>query len=123
LSDISAEGSPVGNDSLDGLARLASSVFSGVGVISFIGETVVGDDIFVGEPWETTSASSVAKIGLGLKASVRAINDPLLREGDELLLGQEPLSFNVLSSGEGPARSAACLVLHWGDSSLLSPIP
>jgi hypothetical protein len=58
-----------------------------------------------------------------LEAAVRAINDPLLREGDELSLGKEPLSFNVLSSGEGPARSTASLVLDWGNCSLLAPVP
>jgi len=123
LSDISAEGSPVGDHGHAGLSRLASSVLSGVGVISLVGESLVGDDIFVGEPWKSSTASSVAKIGLGLEAAVRAINDPLLRQGDQLLLGQEPLSFNVLCSRESPARTAAGLVLNWGDSSLLSPVP
>lgn len=123
LSDISAEGSPVRDRGHAGLSRLASSVFSGVGIVSLISESVVVDDILVGEPGKSSTASSVAEIGLGLEAAVRAINDPLLRQGDELLLGQEPLSFNVLCSRESPARTAAGLVLNWGDSSLLSPVP
>jgi len=35
---------------------------------------------------------------------------------------EEPLSFNVLSSRKGPARSAAGLVLNRGDGSLCSPV-
>jgi len=123
LSDISAEGGPVGDHGHAGLSRLASSVFSGVGIVSLISKSLVVDDVFVGKPWKSSTASSVAQIGLGLEAAVRAINNPLLREGDELLLGQEPLSFNVLCSRESPARTAAGLVLNWGDSSLLSPVP
>jgi len=123
LGDISAECSPVGNLGNDWLSRLASSILSSVWVVSLIGESTVGDDVFVGEPWKSSTASTVAEIWFGLKAAVRAIDDPLFRERNELSLGKEPLSFNVLSSGEGPARSTAGLVLDGGDCSLLGPVP
>jgi len=123
LGDISAECSPVGNLGNVGLAGLAGSILSSVWVVSLVGESTIGDDVLVCEPWESSSTSSVAEIWFGLKAAVRAIDDPLFRERNEFSLGKEPLSFNVLSSREGPARSAAGLVLDGGDCSLLAPVP
>jgi len=123
LSDISAEGSPVGNDSNIWLSSLASSLLSSVGIVSLISKSCIGDDILIGEPWESSSTSTVAKIGFRLQAAVRAIDDPLFRQRNEFVLGKEPLSLNVLSSREGPARTAAGLVLNGSNGTLLAPIP
>lgn len=57
-----------------------------------------------------------------MKARSRAVNNPLFREGNECISSNLPLSFNVLSSGEGPARSARSLVLDWGNGTFGSPI-
>jgi len=122
VSGVVVQSGPVGDLGNAGVARGARGLLSDVGIVSLIGQSTVGDDVFVGQPGKSTSASSIAQLGLGLQASVRAINDPLLRERGQSVSSQEPLSLNVFSGGEGPARTAALLVLHGGDGSLGSPI-
>jgi len=70
LSGISGEGGPVGNLGNDGLSSLASLINSLVGIVSLVGESTVGDDILISQPWETSSATAVAEIRLGLEASL-----------------------------------------------------
>jgi len=122
VGGVVVQSGPVGDLGNAGVARRARGLLSNVGIVSLVGQTSVGDDVLIGQPWKSSSASSVAQIGLGLQASVRAIDDPLLREGDQRVSRKEPLSLNVLSGGEGPARTAALLVLHGGDCSLGSPV-
>jgi hypothetical protein len=52
-----------------------------------------------------------------------AVNKVLLRESNELGLGQKVGTFGGTSGRERPARSALSLVFDVGDGSVLSPIP
>jgi len=119
LIDISADGFPVGDDSIDWFASLAGSFKTSVGILRFVSETMVGDDISVSQPGETSSTTTVAKVWFRLKACVGAINDPLFgeRDGGSQFLGKSPLTLNVLSGGESPARSTTGLVLDSADNS------
>jgi len=123
VSGISVESGPVGDGGYGRISAGAGALFSSVWIIGFSGETLVCDDVFVGQPWKTSSASTVAKIGLGLQASVGTVDDPLFREGRNWAVSsQEPLSFNVFSSREGPARSTLLLILNSAHCVFGSPI-
>jgi len=83
----------------DGRSAVGSRVLAlvgsrgGVGIRSFSIDSLVGNDVLEGVVHET-SVASVVSLGN------RAIDEVLLREGDESSGGEEVASFNGSSSGE-----------------------
>ena len=51
-----------------------------------------------------------------------AVEELLLREGFQDSILEEVRAFNGTGGGEGPARSAMCLILDFSDGSLGSPV-
>jgi len=114
----------VGRDGVvgaDGGSPAGGAVFAGVGVSglvwvgSFGVDTTVGLHISEGRVHETTAATIVSIVPA-------AIAQILFAKADQLSGGTVVGGFHGSSSGEGPARSTASLVLYWGDGSLVSPV-
>jgi hypothetical protein len=106
------------------LVQIAILIDSSVGILSLSLESSPGHDVDVSVPLPSSSASLVADLAIGgfLRASVRAVDDELLREKDLLSILDGILGLDVSSGAEGPAGSALSLVLHGGDDSLGSPV-
>jgi hypothetical protein len=121
---FSFNSSPVVDVTTKGVDIFASVVISIVRISGLSSKELVVDDILVGQPWESTVASSVAELRVRCQARVGAINDPLFRERNQSVLGvvDLPLSFNVPTGREGPARTALSLIFNFGHSSLGSPV-
>jgi hypothetical protein len=85
-----------GNSVLGLLSLVALTVLSSVWVVSLSVETAVGDDVLESLVHETTVAALVAE-------GARAVNELLLREGDEVTSGNSVSTLNGASGGEGPA--------------------
>jgi hypothetical protein len=85
-----------GNNLLGLLGLVAGSVHSSVWVVRLGVETAVGDDVLESVVHETTVAALVSE-------GARAVNELLLREGDEVSSGDSVSSLNGTSGGEGPA--------------------
>jgi len=94
---------------------LASSVLSSVGVGGLSVNTTIGNDVSHGLSHQTTIATLIS---LG----IRAVNQVLLRQGDQLVGSQEVAALNGASGGEGPAGTALALILDASDSTLVSPV-
>jgi len=93
-----------------------SSVLCSVWVACLGINSLVVNDILHGLGHESSVASLVA-------LAVRAINEILLRQANELLLSYEVASLSRSSSGESPAGTTLLLVLDGGNSSMLIPVP
>jgi hypothetical protein len=85
-----------GNSVLGLLGLVALTVLSSVWVVRLGVKTAVGDDVLEGLIHETTVAALVAE-GAG------AVNELLLREGNEVASGNSVSTLNRASGGEGPA--------------------
>jgi len=98
---------------LSGVGRVvASSVSGSVGVLAL--EVLgVGLNVLHG----VFLPSTVATVALGV-----AVNDLLLREGEESSSGDLVMSLNGGGGRESPAGSARSLVLDWVDGTLGSPV-
>ena len=98
---------------LSGVGRVvASSVSGSVGVLAL--EVLgVGLNVLHG----VFLPSTVATVALGV-----AVNDLLLREGEESSSGDLVMSLNGGGGRESPAGSARLLVLDWVDGTLGSPV-
>jgi len=104
----------------DGTTRVgsivtASTITSSVGVRSLGVKTLVGDDIGEGIVHQTTVATLVTLLG-------GAVNQVLLREGDELASSLEVSTLDGAGGGERPARTALALILDGGDVALSAPV-
>ena len=95
------------------LAVLVSSV---VGILLLSAETLVVDVV-----QSAPGPASVATLVLVLGDS-GAIDQLLLRQGDQLTRVDEVSSLDGTSGREGPAGSARGLVLDGGDGTLISPV-
>ena len=114
--DISVGGNLEGGAlSLGGIAGSLSSASGGVWVGG-----LGGDGVGLGPLEGLVHKTSVASEILG--GTVVALDEVLLGEGFELASGDEVSTFEATSGGEGPARSAAALVLDIGDGSFLNPV-
>jgi hypothetical protein len=94
----------------------AGSVLCSVWVAGLSVDSLGIDDVLHSLSHESSIASLVSLI-------VRAINEVLLGQADELLRGEEVASLSGSSGGEGPARTALLLVLNMGDGSQCVPVP
>jgi len=121
---LSFNSSPVVDVGTEGVDGLASIVVSIVGVSGFSSKELVVNDILIGQPWESTVTSSVAELRVRCQAGVGAINNPLFRERNQSVLGvvDLPLTFNVSTGGECPARTALTLIFNFANSSFGSPV-
>jgi len=104
----------------DGTTRVgrvvtASTITSSVGVRSLSVKTLGLDDILESIVHQTTVATLVTLLG-------GAVNQVLLRKGDELASGLEVGTLNGTSGGERPARTALALILDGGDVALSAPV-
>jgi hypothetical protein len=113
LGDILVTGD--GDDVLGLLLLVAGTVLGSVWVVLLSVETTVLDNVLEGVVHETTVATHVAE-GAG------AVNELLLREGDELAGGDGVGTLDGTGGGERPAGTALALVLDWGDGTLGSPV-
>jgi hypothetical protein len=104
--------------------HVAGASLSGVGIGSLSGQTTPGLDISHSSPRPATVATLVANgsVASDVGASVRAVNNSLLREEDLLVLLDDVLGLDVTGGGEGPARTALTLILNGGNLTLSSPI-
>jgi len=92
------------------------SILSSVWISAFSINSFVGDDVGHGLSHQTTVASLIS-----LRSG--AIDEILLREGNEILFGQEVASFSGSSGRKGPARTALLLILNWSNGSFIIPVP
>lgn len=76
--------------------RGASAVGASVGVGGLSANATIGDDVLEGLVHQTTVAALVALSG-------RAVHQLLLRQGDQLALGDLPSTLDGTRGGEGPA--------------------
>lgn len=83
------------------------------------GDTVVVDDPLVGAAGKATLAAEVGAVEVKVPG---AVDELLLREGDELLVLEIPDSLEGTGGAKGPAGSADTLVLDGGDGSDGGPV-
>jgi len=93
----------------------ASAILRRVGIVRLSGETLVCNNVLKGGVHETTVAALVT---LGR----RAVNELLLREGDERTIGEKPRSLNRAGGRERPAGAALSLVLDRRHGTLRRPV-
>ena len=97
------------------LSLLAGAVDALVGIDGLGGDAIVVDDVLEGVVHEAAVAALVA---LG----ARAVDQLLLRETDQRLVGQKMRAFNGAGGRESPAGAALALVLDGGDGTVLRPV-
>lgn len=106
-----------------GTVKRASSINCLVRVAGFSVNSSVGHDVSESVRLETTLAARVARLRAVVShAFVITIDQVLFGKTSQSVAGQKPLSFNVTSGRESPARTALTLVLNRSNSSFGSPV-
>jgi len=97
------------------LGGVTLSISGSVSVVSFRVNSSVLDDVSEGVVHESSVASHVSR-------GLVAIDELLLREGNELSVGDEVGTLGRTGGGEGPARTTLSLVLDISDGTSSSPV-
>lgn len=95
----------------------ARIVFGGVWVSSLSADTLrLSCNVLESVRWETTLATMVVEVS-------GAINELLLGKWSEVLVLQKFVGLESTNGGESPAGTAASLILNWGNTIVISPVP
>ena len=96
--------------------KVAFSIFSSVGIVSFSSYSTSIFKILKGMRRKSTSASMIVIIS-------STIYKLLFTEVSELTILYQEVGFNCTNGWESPTGSTRSLILHWSHTSSISPIP
>lgn len=76
----------------------------------------LNSDVLESVRWETALATVVVEV-------LCTVNKLLLRKWSERFVLKKFVSFKSANSGESPAGTAASLILNWGNTIMILPVP
>ena len=92
-------------------------ILGGVWVSSLSADTMrLNTNVLESVGWESAFATMVVEV-------LCTVNELLLREWSERFVLKKFVSFESTNSGESPAGTAASLILNWGNTIMILPVP